>query len=601
MCGLAGIFAYGVDAPPVRVPELLAMGDAMAARGPDGAGLWVGGERRAGFAHRRLAIIDLSDDGAQPMAFDPAGGNDPRYRIAYNGEIYNFEALRRDLESQGQVFQSESDTEVLLHLYHRYGRDMIGRLRGMFAFALWDDQRQGLLLARDPFGIKPLYYAAAAGTLRVASQVKALLAGGAVATDPDPAGHAGFFLMGSVPEPHTLYRAISALPAGTSLWVDGAGVGEPLPYFNVTDALACSAGQSSGQSSGTLRTALLDSVSHHLVADVPVGVFLSAGRDSATLTALASEIQGADLETMTLGFDEFRGRAEDETPLAEAVARHYRTRHRTEWVTGADFRDDLEGLLAAMDQPSIDGVNVYFVAKAAARLGLKVALSGLGGDELFCGYNTFRQVPALVTGINRLPDLGRFGSGLRQAMAKMAARFASPKYAGIFELGRHYGGAYLLHRGLFMPWELPQVLDPDLALDGLAALDLEGRLAVCHEPIDEPRRKIMALEMSFYMRNQLLRDADWAGMAHGLEIRVPFVDKVLFEVLLPTLGRPAGPDKAAMAATPDRALPDAVVARPKTGFGIPLSDGLLGEAPQGAPERGLRSWARRVYSAAVEA
>ena len=597
MCGLAGIFAYGSDAPPVRVPELLAMGDAMAARGPDGAGLWVGGDRRAGFAHRRLAIIDLSDDGAQPMAFDPAGGNDFRYRIAYNGEIYNFEALRRDLESQGQVFQSRSDTEVLLHLYHRYGRDMIGRLRGMFAIALWDDQRQGLFLARDPFGIKPLYYANAGGTLRVASQVKALLAGGAVATDYDPAGHAGFFLMGSVPEPHTLYRAIRALPAGTSLWVDKDGVGEPQPYFNITQALA----EPAGPSPDTLRAALLDSVSHHLVADVPVGVFLSAGRDSATLTALASEIQGADLETMTLGFDEFRGRAEDETPLAEAVARQYRTRHRTEWVTGADFRDDLNALLAAMDQPSIDGVNVYFVAKAASRLGLKVALSGLGGDELFCGYNTFRQVPALVAGVNRLPSLGRFGSGLREATAKMAARFASPKYAGVFELGGHYAGAYLLHRGLFMPWELPQVLDPDLARDGLAALDLEGHLAACQEPIDEPRRKIMALEMSFYMRNQLLRDADWAGMAHGLEIRVPFVDKILFESLLPTLGRPAGPDKVAMAATPDRALPDAVVGRPKTGFGIPLSDWLLGPAPEGAPERGLRGWARRVYAAAVEA
>ncbi len=592
MCGIAAIFAYRPDAPDVERTELVALREAMRARGPDGEGAWIARNGRVGLAHRRLAIIDLSAAAAQPMDLENG-----RYRITYNGEIYNFRALRRRLESQGRVFTTESDTEVLLHLYDAHGADMVHELRGMFAFALWDEAKQGVFLARDPFGIKPLYYADDGRTLRVASQVKALLGGGRVDGAADAAGHAGFFLFGYVPEPHTLYRAVRALPAGHTMWVDGAGNRRMERYFDAADVLC----EDADGGPADLRAALSDSVRHHLVADVPVGVFLSAGLDSATIVGLASESEGANLDTMTLGFEEFRGTDRDEVPLAEDVARTYGTRHRTEWVAGAAFHDRLADVFAAMDQPTIDGVNVYFVAKAAASLGLKVAMSGLGGDELFGGYYSFRQIPTLVRGLGRFRGLRAVGRGVRVVSAPLAKRLTSPKLAGLLEYGTTYGGAYLLRRGLFMPWELADVLEPDMAREGWRALQPLVRLEDCVSRIAEPRRKVAALEMAWYMQNQLLRDADWAVMAHSLEIRVPFVDAHLFRALAPHLGRPGGPDKAAMARTPSKPLPGAVLARPKSGFSIPVGDWLQGGAAAGRGERGLRGWARRVYAEATGA
>ena len=588
MCGLNAIFAYAAGAPPVDVAELIAVRDAMAARGPDGAGQWLAADGRLGFGHRRLSIIDLAETANQPMSLD-AG----RLVITFNGEIYNFRELRAELEAQGQRFRTQSDTEVLLHLYDRDGAAMVERLRGMFAFALWDAGRRGLLLARDPFGIKPLYYADDGRTLRVASQVKALLAGQGIDGEPDPAGHAGFFLLGSVPEPHTLYRSIRALPAGCTLWAEESGFGAPTPYFDISRTLAERDGQ---PVVGSLRHHLLDSVRAHLVADVPVGVFLSAGLDSATIAALAAELTDAGrLDTLTLAFDEFIGTAQDEAPLAETVAADLGTRHVTRRVTGAAFREDRDRLLAAMDQPTIDGVNVYFVAKAAAEAGLKVALSGLGGDELFCGYDSFRQVPRLVGALGRIPGMAEAGRLFRVLSAPVLSRLASPKSAGIFELGTRYGDAYLLRRGLFMPWELSSVMEADMARAGLADLNLTGHLESCQGDVQGGKRKVAALEMSWYMRHQLLRDADWAGMAHSLEIRTPLVDATLFRALAPVLGSPSGPDKRAMAQTPARMLPRAILGRPKTGFAVPVRDWLLGDAA--GRERGLRGWARTVHRA----
>ena len=592
MCGLAAIFAHKTAAPPVARQELIAIRESMARRGPDGAGLWVSRDRRVGLAHRRLAIIDPSETGAQPMGLAAPDTAEIRYRIVHNGEIYNFRALRRELEAQGHAFRTESDTEVLLHLYHRYGTEMVDRLRGMYAFALWDAAKGGMLLARDPLGVKPLYYADTGGTLRVASQVKALLAGGAVSTEPEPAGNVGFFLFGSVPEPHTLFREVRALEAGSTLWIDGLGVKHLRRFFDLPSVLA---GEGAPGETVDLRDALCESVEHHLVADVPVGVFLSAGLDSASLAGLASEAKGTGLQTMTLGFNEYRDTPDDEVPLAEAVAAGLGTRHRTEYVAGADFHREIEDLLDAMDQPSIDGVNVYFIAKAAAGMGLKVAISGLGGDELFGGYDTFAQVPALVRRLGRVPGLRRLGRGFRVVAAPLARHMTSPKVAGIFEYGTRYGDAYLLRRGLFMPWELPALLDAEQVREGWRALQPLVRLGDCAAAVTGPRRKVMALEMCWYMRNQLLRDADWAGMAHSLEIRVPFVDAVLLRAVARLIAGGAALGKAEMARAPRKPLPEALLARPKTGFSVPVGAWLGG---RDGNERGLRGWARRVYGAA---
>ncbi len=322
MCGIAAIFSYNFEAPPPARDQLIAMHDAMAARGPDGEGIWTSQEHRIAMAHRRLSIIDLTDAGAQPMA-----SRDGSFRIVYNGEIYNYRALREDLIAQGEIFTSESDTEVLLALYAKRGPDMVHLLRGMFAFAIWDEKRRGLFLARDPYGIKPLYYAYAddGKTICVASQVKALLAGGGIDTRAEAAGHTGFFLLGCVPEPYTLYRGIRSLPAGGNLWIDNSGRGEPRRWFDLTTELA--EAEAVPFDRDALRSALIDSVRHHMIADVPVGVFLSSGLDSATLAALAAEIEGSSLRTVTLGFDAYRGQPDDETPPWPRQSRAIAARH----------------------------------------------------------------------------------------------------------------------------------------------------------------------------------------------------------------------------------------------------------------------------------
>jgi len=281
MCGIAGIYRHLGGA--VDRQSLIAMRDAMAERGPDGFGIWLSSDQSVGLAHRRLAIIDLSDRGAQPMA-----SQDGRLRIVFNGEIYNYRELRATLESSGFAFATDSDTGVLLALYAHSGPGFVEKLRGMFAFALWDDARKGLLLARDSFGIKPLYYANDRQGLRFASQVKALLAGGDIDDAPDPAGYAGYCIFGSVPEPFTLYRGIHPLAAGTTLWADGDGVGYERAYWNLAGKLAASEVAACAPNDAQLGLTLQDSVKHHMVSDVPVGVFLSAGLDSTMLAALAS-------------------------------------------------------------------------------------------------------------------------------------------------------------------------------------------------------------------------------------------------------------------------------------------------------------------------
>ena len=407
MCGLNGIFAYHSAASSPRETELIATREAMRRRGPDGAGMWWSEERRCALAHRRLSILDLSERAAQPMMSE-----DGRLVVVFNGEIYNYPTLRQELEAEGTCFRTTSDTEVLLHLYARHGAEMLDRLRGMFAFAIWDDERRGLFLARDLYGIKPLYTANDGWTFRFASQVKALLAGGGVSNDPEPAGLVGFHLFGSVPEPFTLYREIRPLPAGHSQWVDAAGPREPRPYASVAAILAKGAMSPvpAGELEDRVRAAVLDSVRAHLLADVEVGIFLSAGVDSGALLGLMRDAGQQEIRAITLAFEEFSGTPEDEAPLAAQVAKRYGAEHIVRRVSEREFREDLPAILEAMDQPSIDGVNTWFVSKAAKEAGLKVALSGLGGDELLAGYPSFVDVPRWRRRFGPLAAVPGFGA-----------------------------------------------------------------------------------------------------------------------------------------------------------------------------------------------
>jgi asparagine synthase (glutamine-hydrolysing) len=531
--------------------------------------------------------------------------------VVFNGEIYNYPELRTELETDGARFRTTSDTEALLHLYARHGAGMVQRLRGMFAFAIWDEARAGLLLARDPYGIKPLYTANDGWTFRFASQVKALLAGGNVSRDPEPAGIVGFHLFGNVPEPFTLYRDVRALPAGHTQWVDAGGPREPKPFANLAAVLAKGSANRApaAEIRERVRTGVLDSVRAHLLADVEVGIFLSAGVDSGALLGCMRDAGQREIRAITLAFDEFRGTSEDEAPLAARVCEHYGARHIVRRLGEQEFLEDLPAILEAMDQPSIDGVNAWFVSKAAKEAGLKVALSGLGGDELLGGYPSFRDLPRWRRQFGLFAAVPGLGLLARMAIGRVAPGFsrARPKAVGLLEHSGSWAGTYLLRRGLFLPHELPKVMDPEIAREGLRRLKPLWRLAesLTPDPSSDCGR-VCVLESAHYMRNQLLRDADWAGMAHSLEIRVPLVDFTLLGGLapaIPTLTPGAG--KAALAAAPTLPLSNEIVTRAKSGFGVPTgawmnaAAGARSERIGRVPEaKGLvsRRWSRAVLN-----
>ena len=575
------MFAYGPAADAVRPEELEAITGSMRARGPDAGGTWISPDGRVGLGSRRLAIIDVSDEGTQPMS-----DVERELTIVFNGEIYNYAELRASLERGGARFHSRTDTEVLLQLYRRDGEAMLGLLRGMFAFAIWDSRAKRLFVARDPYGIKPLYAADDGSTIRLASEVKALIAGGAVSKEIDPAGAAGFFLTGSVPEPFTIRKAVRAIEPGTSFFVDANGVREPHRWFSIARVLRDADSQRHyarlTDPTVFLHELIEESVAYHLVADVPVGVFLSSGIDSAALTKIAAAKSSEALRTFTLSFEEFRGTAGDEAPLAERFARELGTRHTTRVVTRSEFEADLPKFLAAMDQPTIDGVNTWFVSKAVHEAGVKVALSGLGGDELFGGYPSFTNIPKIV----RLA-----AAPLAGTIAPLVSRHPKARLAA--EYGRTWAGAYLLQRGLFLPADLPPLLGADMAREGLQRLGILNLLdrAMTPDPAT-PFGRVAALEASLYMRNQLLRDADWASMAHSVEVRTPLVDAALLRQIAPLLLECGRHCKRAFAAK----LPPWLRERRKTGFFVPMRQWM--DLPEDGTSTGMRGWARVVFERA---
>src|SRR5664279_2905844 len=592
MCGIAALYSYDARGVVHERGELGAASAWMECRGPDGSGEWTSSDGRVSLAHRRLAIIDLSDAGAQPMQTA-----DGALVISFNGEIYNYRELRAVLEGKGYRFRTATDTEVLLHLYAEKGEAMVSDLRGMFAFALWDEKKKGLFLARDHFGIKPLYYADDGHSIRVASEVKALLASGSIDTSPDEVGQAGFYVWGNVPEPHTMYRGIRSLPAGSTMWVDREGAHAPRVYADIATMLAgadaARGKMDAHERAERLRAAMLDTVRHHLVADVDVGVFLSAGVDSTVLASLAAEA-GGRLRTVTLGFAEYRGTDQDETRVAEAVAKQIGTDHTTIWVTRQDFQGALDDLMERMDQPTIDGVNSYFVSRAAKEAGLKVVLSGLGGDELFAGYSDYLDIPRMVQLVSHVPLHDVIGSGVRRMLAPILAHGGSTKYASLLEYGGDYAGAYLLRRAVFLPWEVQRFLGGrvESSMHETAVMRETIRLSLtqCSPPV-----KVAVLESAWYLRNQLLRDTDWASMTHSVEVRVPLVDWTLWRevaalgLISPYVG------KRALASTPRVQLPSSVLARKKTGFTVPMRQWMLRENGEQFGGRGLRGWARYVF------
>jgi asparagine synthase (glutamine-hydrolysing) len=582
MCGITAIYAYRAGAPAVDRDEVERITRQMEKRGPDAHGTWFSMDGRVALGARRLAIIDPHPEGDQPFVSGDL-------TIAFNGEIYNHRELRAALERSGVRFRTTTDTEVILELYRRDGASMLDLLRGMYAFAIWDARARRLFAARDPYGIKPLYIADDGKTVRLASQVKALLAGGAVSRTRDVAAEAGFFLLGSVPEPLTIHESIRAVEAGTMLQIDEGEAPVSRTYFSIASVFL-HAREQRGLAHLTTAEALLhehvtESIGYHLVSDVPVGAFLSAGIDSSAVVSVATSLSSEPLHTFTLAYD----RGENEAADAERIARDLGAKTTTRIITKSEFQSDLPFIFAAMDQPSIDGVNTWFVSKAVAEGGVKVALSGVGGDELLGSYPTFETVPRMVRTTSAVKRLPLGSKSLGAATSAMHMLGAHPKVRGVAEFGGTYGGAYLLKRGLYTPGELPKLLGQEAADEGLRRLAIVRRIDAAIEPDPvTPFGRVATLEASLYLRNQLLRDTDWASMAHSVEVRTPLVDASLLRQLAPLLLE-YGPDcKRILGAR----LPKWLRELPKRGFFVPLAE--WADLPPDGTSRRMRSWARVV-------
>jgi asparagine synthase (glutamine-hydrolysing) len=551
MCGIAGILTtkYYQD----DLEHLIGrMQKALQHRGPDDQGIYIADTRQAALAHTRLSILDLSIAGHQPMSTP-----DKRYWITFNGEIYNFRELRSQLEEKGEKFYSHTDTEVILKLYQRIGTDCVKQLRGMFAFAIWDNLEKTCFLARDPLGIKPLYYWQYGSTLLFASELRAVLASGLVEKRLSPEGLYGYLTTGSVPEPHTLIEGIHILEAGHSLCWHGS-----ISKSRYWEISFTSESMSAEEATEKVRSALIDSIGHHFVSDVPVGVFLSGGIDSTAVVALSRQTQSGSLHTYSIAFEEEEW---NEGDLAAKVAAEFGAEHTEYKITATEGRRLLPQFLAAIDQPSIDGFNTFCVSRIARESGIKVVLSGLGGDELFGGYKSFQKVPQMVRLRQQLKTLQPVFTGIGMGLERWGTSAQVRRLGDFLQCSPTTETAYRSFRGIFSHWEACQILkfyftedSPTRNSQSLDSVNLPSLL-------DEVSR----LELSRYMRNQLLRDSDVMSMSWGLELRVPFIDRTLLESIasIPSNLRLASGKQLLIQAVPE--IPEWIFNRPKRGFFFP--------------------------------
>ncbi len=656
MCGIFGVINF--NGQPVDKDKVLSARDILAHRGPDDAGIYFthcytedvtlslskghtdsrsshtersrsmnNNNYTVALAHRRLSIIDLS-----PAAHQPMISEDGRFIIVYNGEIYNYKSLilfPSPKEMSG--FKSNSDTEVILKLYAEYGKDCLSMLRGMFAFAIWDDNEKTLFAARDRFGIKPFYYyfnesdpLNGETSFVFSSELNAIKHYKNDLTISNQAVDA-YLKTGSVPAPLTIYNEVKALLPGHYLEIK-ADPSSPLrvtirKYWEFSDLFEESAGQNAHSSmfndkslknmipttsklstdlpsvrlkhstlniqhsklvydnnaKQKIKAALLDSIRAHMVSDVEVGAFLSGGIDSTAIVSLMRQVGKEKIKTVSIVFPDSKF---DESRYSRLASRHYKTEHIEIPFYEKDLLEDFDKIMSVMDQPTIDGINTYFVSKAAKQAGLKVVLSGLGGDELFGGYPSFNLLPKFQR-IKNLP----FAKMFMKAAAPLLKNRLPAKAIAYMKNPDEPNAEYKLLRGLFTDDELrnlgwnsyshqssifsQQAINDSMTNDYLPPFTNHRH----PEPVEGSLIHVAELETTFYMRNQLLRDSDVFSMAHSIELRVPFVDHLLYEAVLPYLDNGYDkkfPKKMLVEAVGD--LPDEIVQRPKMGFTFPFEE-----------------------------
>ena len=598
MCGICGVI--GIESKETVEVLVRRMTAALVHRGPDGEGFLT--VPRVACGMRRLSIIDL------PGGDQPIWNETNTVAVLYNGEIYNFHELRKDLESSGHIFRTNSDTEVVVHAFERWGENSVDHLRGMFAFAIVEmPQGPGgrparVFLARDRSGIKPLYYTIFDGCLFFASEVRALLAGGAITPRLSPQALSSYLLFGSVGEPMTPLEGVLSLPPGCylDLPIDDTPIRAVAPkqYWNGTQALRSIANKDAGTVAASkpashVRSLLEDAVSSHLIADVPVGIFLSSGLDSTAIAALASGARKG-IHTFTVAFPDVEF---SEAEVSRRTAERLGTEHSEFSLSGEEMLARLDEAVAAFDQPSMDGINTYFVSWAARQAGLKVALSGLGSDELFGGYPSFRA----TSKIRRLANASRWlPKSLRQALAPEAG--AAKLSGSTPDALRKASAAWLDPSALPHPYYFTRCLFTPMVVAGWLREEPNAwRETAWAQWLADAAREartrdeftaVSWLELRSYLLSTLLRDTDAMSMHHSLEVRVPFLDSALVEYVLglreSEKHNPAQP-KSLLIAALGELLPKDLVAQRKRTFTFPWEKWMRGPLQQKI-SAGLGDW-----------
>ncbi len=567
MCGIFGVIHF--NGKPVDRQKAESAVKVLAHRGPDDYGTFISASGNAFFCHYRLSIIGLSKLGHQPMTT-----NDGRFTILYNGEIYNYKDIQASLNtkhltliSQNVIPPSNSDTEVLLRLYAKEKENCLGKLRGMFAFAVWDEEEKSLFAARDRFGIKPFYYLLNNDEFIFSSELKAIKQYKNNLTISQRGVNA-YLTTGSVPAPLTIYDGVKALLPGEYIKITPGGKHSLRKWWSF-DYILDSSGQTfnyDAEAKEEIKASLADSVKAHCVSDVEVGAFLSGGIDSTSIVSLMKKAGQQKIRTISVTFP---GSRLDESSFAKIVAGKYGVDHTEYPLTEDEVINDIDKFFSAIDQPTLDGLNTYFVSKAAASLGLKVVMSGLGGDELFGGYSTFRYIPRLEL-IQKIP----FNGIALKIAAPFIKRIVPSKAVEYLKNSGEYKASYKLFRGLFTDNELKSLgvnNHPAPILMNEESLIYHSTFITRHSALEY----VSYLESTNYLANQLLRDSDIFSMCHSLELRVPFVDSRLFKVVLKYIDK--GYDKN----HPKRMLTDAVedipaeiINRKKMGFTFPVDEWL---------------------------
>ncbi|NHA04934.1 asparagine synthase (glutamine-hydrolyzing) [Mucilaginibacter sp. HC2] len=547
MCRIAGIVDKSLSADEIH-QKIKTMCQVLQHGGPDDEGLFFDESNSIGLGHRRLSIIDLSSNGHQPMT--DAG---QKIWITFNGELYNYQELKTELLTLGAQFKSVTDTEVILLSYQQWGTAAFSKFRGMFAFALYDTDKHLVYLVRDSAGIKPIYYYAQHGALSFASEIRAFTAANII-TEKDPNWPVRFLAFGHIPEPYTTLKNVFSLPKGHFLrWDITSSSYNINPYYEtpvreqITDV---------NEVRALIKETLIKSVNRQLIADATIGVFLSGGIDSSLLTLLANLKKEQQLKTVSIYFNE---QNYNEQNYQRVILDKLRGQSFSHLVQQHDFDTFLPQIIAAMDMPTTDGINSWFISKYAHEDGLKAVLSGIGADELFGGYPSFKR-------IKYLKHLRKINPSLFSAIA----RFLPDQYKKLtFLANDHYLADYLLLRGFFSPLEIAKFLDTD------SERVMEILFDTSHptSPNSYNEEHASWLETNLYMQNQLLRDTDVMSMNHGLEVRVPFLDEDFTSIInriAPSIRFASNPSKKLLIDSFGDLLPPQIWNRPKMGFSFPL-------------------------------